>query len=174
MDSKEFNAQVDRLVETYGPRSYPKERIKGIWYAFKNYHHLDFRDGVDRIINECYHPPMLPRMREFVPRTRMVIERQVHPCDVCDSSGQVFAVNVDDANGPYYAFRCTCKNGEMFEKNFPLLDSMEGFMQIDEYYKKFPVKYTGERNPFWEKLYNDLCGDRSWEEGGDDDLELPM
>lgn len=138
MNESEFNKQIDRLVECYGAKSYPRERIIGIWYSFRTYHYEDFKSGVNKIINECAFPPMVTQMKEHIVRRRGLSER-VYPCEHCSGQGMFLAIKIDNPIHAPYAFRCNCPNGERFP-HIPDFQEVDGFMEANKYHSKFPVE----------------------------------
>ena len=135
MTKKEFEEQINRLIDTYGAKAYPAERIKGIWQAFKHFHIDDFKQGVSVIINENYYPPMLAKMREQIRYTKIDLHDEC-PCEHCGSTGRIICFKEGDTSGlPIGTFRCFCENGNQYP-NYVLFERQEGFIPSHEYYKR--------------------------------------
>jgi hypothetical protein len=145
MTKDQFTEQINRLIDTYGARAYPKERIKGIWAAFKHFHIDDFRSGITVIINENYYPPMLAKMREQIRYTPRGIDSGVD-CDHCDRVGLLLCYKEGcDQALPAGTFRCHCENGNLYTAFLPF-ERGRGYIPINEYYKVKDHELFGNRS----------------------------
>lgn len=73
MDRNEWEQQIQRLISTYGPNSYPEEVRVLFWRAFSNVDASVFRDAMDDMIANSRARPMLAEITKAVDESR---ERQ--------------------------------------------------------------------------------------------------
>lgn len=62
----EFKAEMNRLVEQYGERSYSKARIELVWREVKSLEGVTWKKVCDALIGSCEFAPLIPKIQETV------------------------------------------------------------------------------------------------------------
>jgi hypothetical protein len=92
MSPGDFAEQMDRLIKTYGERSYPKERFDAIWARVRTVPQDQFQNAVTALLGDCFTPPGLTRITEEVARHRSETKRMdmappAFECEPCRDFG---------------------------------------------------------------------------------------
>jgi hypothetical protein len=66
MTGPEFKAEMNRLVEQYGEKSYSKARIELIWREVKGLEARTWKKVCDALIGSCEFAPLIPKITETV------------------------------------------------------------------------------------------------------------
>ena len=125
MNNDEFKSQIMRLIDCYGPRFYPEERVKAIYNQFR---HIDlevFKRAISFLIAENLYAPVLTKIRDAVgvslgeyrheKKERLKEEMENYKCSLCKNTGAIIAYKDSFS----YAFQCDCKIGNFVQNNWP-------------------------------------------------------
>ena len=126
MNNEEFKIQILRLIDCYGTRFYPEERVKAIYEEFKSIEIEVFRKSIAYLIADSRFAPVLTNIREAVStcegkhiyekKQKLKKELGGYKCPLCKNSGAIIAFK----NNISYAFRCKCKVGYVNDSNWPI------------------------------------------------------
>ena len=146
MNNDDFKAQMLRLIDCYGPRFYPEERIKAIYEEFKHIEIEVFKISIAYLIADSRFAPVLTNIREAIvlnegkyryeKRERLRRELGNYKCPNCKNSGAIIAFK--DAFS--YAFKCPCKVGSMSGVNWPVWKE-----RFKDEYEKIEMPCPGSR-----------------------------
>lgn len=128
MTQVEFDTQVKRLVDTYGEKAFPAERVRIMWGHVSGYDRDWFRRLCDKLIASCRQAPVYADYAEDVnherdriwtaqKHSRKVVEMRDWACSTCHGLGAVLARKID--GGAAYAFKCSCGAGKADRRAFP-------------------------------------------------------
>jgi hypothetical protein len=84
MRDEEFNYQVNRLIKSYGEKSFPAERLVLLHQEVKDFSAEWFKRVVDRLIADSRYAPLLSDFREEIARERERMayqEKKQHEAD---------------------------------------------------------------------------------------------
>lgn len=122
MTHQEFIAEMGRLSQVFGERSYPTERTKLIWNVSQSLPVETFRRVVEGFIGSSRQPPLMPEFRDAIQAERQH-EREHRPalpdarpwerpnsCEYCYDTGVVLCEKHGERG--VYAFRCPCLRGQ--------------------------------------------------------------
>lgn len=122
MDKSDFTVQMDRIIQTWGPKSYPEQRIQMIWEFCKGLQRWEFKAVVDKLIGSEKYAPMPQDIEKACARARMKNERErvdrfmaerfKEDCVWCRKTGVVHAKHREKKTG--FAFRCVCDFAHFF------------------------------------------------------------
>lgn len=91
MTKDRFILQMERLHRTYGEKSYPKERMDGIWARVNAYSEAQFEKAITWVITENFTPPTLSKILEALGSKGEQPQMQVLPnpfaCEPCRDFG---------------------------------------------------------------------------------------
>ena len=114
-----------RLIDCYGPRFYPEERVKAIYDQFKHIDKEVFKRAVSFLIAENLYAPVLTKIRDAVgtvlgsyrheKKEELRREMEGYKCGLCKNSGAIIAFK----NKISYAFKCECKIGRWTQNAWP-------------------------------------------------------
>jgi len=144
MNNDDFKIQILRLIDCYGPRFYPEERVKAIYEEFKTIDIVVFKKAIAYLIAENLYAPVLNKIREAVnqfegsyraeKREKLEIELGDFKCPLCKNSGAIIAFKDDNS----YCFRCSCKIGYVSQNNWPIWRE-----DLNEIYQKVEMPRPG-------------------------------
>ena len=125
MNNDEFKSQILRLIDCYGPRFYPEERVKAIYDQFKHIDEEVFKRAISFLIAENLYAPVLTKIRDAVgvalgryrheKKEKLRSQMENYTCNFCKNSGAVIAFKDNFS----YAFKCECKIGRFTQNNWP-------------------------------------------------------
>lgn len=125
MRPEHFQAQMNRLAETFGGQHYKRERVELIWREIGSFHDSWLTRTIDRFIGELRQAPLVSEFRDAASQER---ERQretqkqqekesvardyrfSYACDYCKDNGVYVAIHNTEKS--LYGFRCHCVRGE--------------------------------------------------------------
>lgn len=120
MTREEFQAQMNRLAETYGPNQYKPERLTVIWGLVKHQSGEWLQQTVSRLIGSMRQAPLVPEFEEALAleRERSSSRQSVSydwtptpKCSYCRDMGVFLSRLVPEPTHGPYAFRCACEAG---------------------------------------------------------------
>jgi hypothetical protein len=109
MTKNEFITQMNRLIMTYGEKSYPDERFNAIWEWAKNINEKLFKLTITEVISNHAQAPMKSKIVEaysFVRTKNPEIKKHVD-CVYCAGSGFI-----PDEKPVPKVYRCRCSIGD--------------------------------------------------------------
>lgn len=109
----EYMTQIKRLIEVFGVKNFPEERISTLWQKVKHEDFMEFQKATDKIILERYTPPPASEILNAIKeekrnRPQKKWEEVNFDCSWCGQSGFVTARLVENTNH-VVAFRCACE-----------------------------------------------------------------
>ena len=127
MTPAEFNSQIIRLKEVYGPDRYKQERMAMLWREIQDLPLEYFRVAVDTLIMSKAHAPMpsdfmeilRPAINQLAEEKKRAALKSLPDCFTCDNSGVEFATEIE--TGHRYAYQCTCARGKLLVPAYPVL-----------------------------------------------------
>lgn len=113
MTNQDFQNQIQKLINVYGEKAYPKERSEQLWWWAKKIEAPLFADIVAKLIAECDRAPLLAKFKEAFIDVRNHHTLQKMECCYCNGEG--FYMPPDSPPlGPAYA--CRCPAGELIPR----------------------------------------------------------
>lgn len=70
MEQHEFNHEFKRLVQVFGDKAFPSERVNIIWKEVKSISHPAFEKMINFFVGEFRHPPVLSDFLKFMSQLR--------------------------------------------------------------------------------------------------------
>jgi hypothetical protein len=137
LNKDEFTREIERLIETYSPKQYPAERIKGMWTELRSVKHDVFNHAVTKLIATSNFAPMLDKIKEQVRLSSgefFRIDVEHGECSTCNKTGSIH-VQKDTEEGIYETvFRCACGWGERYNgwRTWDEDLRLEGYVRHDE------------------------------------------
>lgn len=128
-----FTKQIQRLADVYSPKFYPTDRIDQIWKKHSSVDIKIFRAAVDALIADCPTAPLMPKINEYVLKTRKTlayIDKDPHEhekallsnrmflpenerCELCTSTGLISTYSKTGPSFYHYSYLCgNCRAGE--------------------------------------------------------------
>lgn len=120
MSAQEFDQQMRRLIDTYGPQHYRQERLTLLWREVKDFDYRWLERVVDEMLGSSRQAPLPADFSEHVSRERerrwrlqkeqAQVEWNGTPgCRFCKDTGIRMCIK-HGAPG-VWAFRCDCERG---------------------------------------------------------------
>lgn len=119
MQRKEFEEQIDRLVDTYGEKNFSVERVKILWEKFK-FEKVDyFRNAVSNLIAENFTAPPASKISvaiQALKESNTLKERKTYDwdCTWCGQSGFVIVGHIE--TGHVGVLKCKCEFADLHAK----------------------------------------------------------
>ncbi len=114
MTKYRFELEMKRLVDVFGVKSYPPERMKALWEIIKDSSDDRFEKWVNLQISDSKFAPLGENFREFAEQDRKILsffkgtEENQSKCNTC-KDGAGFVVVTNKTNNCVYAFACDCE-----------------------------------------------------------------
>lgn len=135
---------MDKIIQTWGAKSYPEPRIQQIWELVRNLAYYELNEVVgDLIASEKFAPMPVDimtriskiRSRKEKERVDRFLSNKIgETCTWCDKTGMVVAQHRGKLTT--FVFRCVCDFGEFF----------------DYKYEPWRASYLEEYEPDYEKF----------------------
>lgn len=151
----QYQAQVNRLNETYGNKAYGEERARLLWDKVSHLEEWQFRKTIDHIISECIHAPMVSKVFEISKQFTsskdsrdVALEKarreSMKWCNACGKDGHISAKLKND--GGSFNFLCLCPHGDAEAINCPFLKRYTKDLQNQgwEYAWPYPKRQVKE------------------------------
>ena len=124
MIRQEFVLEFHSILNVYGDKNYPPVRVELIYEYLKALSREEFKSGLNTIIGNEKHPPMMNEFREYFKNIIQTknknlmeeMEKENH-CVKCNSTGMVL---IKQKYGMAdNAYQCNCYLGKKFYSHFP-------------------------------------------------------
>ena len=121
MTQGEFQNQVARLKDVYGPKAYPDERVRLMWVEVSSLDGKWFEEAVSSLIASARYAPLAQEFSNYIGAERerswkasnvvkMFNREATYSCAECKDIGVFLCVTGDLSQGKF-AFRCRCPKG---------------------------------------------------------------
>lgn len=132
MQHEDFKREIARLVQVFGDRNYPKERVNLLWQAFSYCQEEDVTAAVSHLIGNTLKPPLQRELAEAIEeaaRERRENNRgptkvSARPlCQYCSDSGWATVTQKGAFPPVKVCVRCPCLIGAKLSKSVPQWDT---------------------------------------------------
>jgi hypothetical protein len=121
MQYVEFNLEMNKLRDVYGPKKYTEARMAFFWGFFCELPYRPFKAAVEKLIAHEERAPLIDKFMETLrPDLGKLKEEKIKAleakgrCDACSNTGAVILCDSSAPTGTQpYAFKCSCEWGEI-------------------------------------------------------------